>query len=339
MEEPMMKRLFAAALAVSFACAAQAMAAPADANYFKGKTVTYVVATGAGGGYDTYGRLIARFMQKYLPGSRVLVRNVPGAGHIIGANTIYTARPDGLTFGMFNTGLIYNQLMGLPGIQFDLTKFSWIGKASDEIRVMVVSTKSGYKSIDDVMKVKGPVKFAAAGVGSAAYLDTRILDFILPIDIQTVTGFDGAEGELSMMRGEVVAATGIASSFDQFVRNKNGFYALVMSQLAHDVLPGVPQASQYVTDERGKRLLDLLEALSDLGRLTAGPPNIPPDVLKVLRDAHEKAIKDPELIAEAAKLNMPVKFGSGEFVTERIKQALTQTPETVALLKQAASAR
>lgn len=338
----MLKRMLAAALGVGLVCAAAsawAAPAPADANYFKGKTVNYIVATGAGGGYDTYGRLIARFMAKYLPGSRVLVRNVPGAGHIIGANTIYTARPDGLTFGMFNTGLIYNQLMGLPGIKFDLTKFSWIGKASDEIRVMVVSTKSGYKSIDDIMKVRTPIKFAAAGVGSAAYLDTRILDFALPIDIQTVTGFDGAEGELSMLRGEVVAATGIASSFDQFVKNKNGYYALVMSQLAHDVLPGVPQASQYVTDERGKRLLALLEALSDLGRLTAGPPGIPPDVLKVLRDAHEKAIKDPELIADAMKLNMPVKFGSGEFVTERIKQALTQTPETIALLKQAAAAQ
>jgi tripartite-type tricarboxylate transporter receptor subunit TctC len=335
----MLKRLFAAALGVGLALAAPASAAPADANYFKGKTINYVVATGAGGGYDTYGRLIARFMQKYLPGSRILVRNVPGAGHIIGANTIYTSRADGLTVGMFNTGLIYNQLMGLPGIKFDLTKFTWIGKASDEIRVMVVSTRSGYKSIDDVLKVNGPVKFAAAGVGSAAYLDTRILDFILPIDIQTVTGFDGAEGELSMLRGEVVAATGIASSFDQFVKNKGGYYALAMSKIAHDILPGVPQASDYVKDEQGTRLLALLEALSDLGRLTAGPPNIPADVLQVLRAAHEKAVKDPELIAEAMKLNMPVKFGSGEFVTQRIREALTQTPETVALLKRAASAQ
>src|SRR5262245_18363515 len=338
MEVPMMKRLFAAALGVGLLLSAPSWAA-ADANYFKGKTVTYVVATGAGGGYDTYGRLIARFMQKYLPGSRMIVRNVPGAGHIIGANTIYTSRPDGLTIGMFNTGLIYNQLMELPGIKFDRTKFSWVGKASDEIRVMVVSTKSGYKTIDDVLKSKTPIKFAAAGVGSAAYLDTRILDFVLPIEIQTVTGFDGAEGELSMMRGEVVAETGIASSFDKFVKNKNGFYALAMSRLAHETLPGVPQASDYVKDERSRRLLALLEALSDLGRLTAGPPGIPADVLQVLRDAHEKAIKDPELIAEAMKVNIPVKFGSGDFVTQRIKEALTQTPETVALLKQAATGK
>jgi tripartite-type tricarboxylate transporter receptor subunit TctC len=101
----------------------------------------------------------------------------------------------------------------------------------------------------------------------------------------------------------------------------------------------VPQASDYVKDEPSRRLLALLEALSDLGRLTAGPPGIPADVLQVLRDAHEKAIKDPELISEAMKVNIPVKFGSGEFVTQRIKEALTQTPDTVALLKQAATGK
>jgi tripartite-type tricarboxylate transporter receptor subunit TctC len=267
------------------------------------------------------------------------VKNVPGAGHIIGANTIYASRPDGLTIGMFNTGLIYNQLMNLPGVQFDLTKMSWIGKASDEIRVMFVSTKSGYGTIDDMLKATTPVKFAAAGVGSAAYLDTRILDFVLPIDIQTVSGFDGAEGELSMMRGEVVAQVGIASSFDQFVKNGNGFYALAMSPAAAQALPGVPQASDYVQDENGKQLLSLLEALSDLGRLTVGPPGIPAEQLAVLREAHNRALNDPQLQVEAKQLNIPIVPGSGEEVEQRIKQALTQTPETVALLKQAASAQ
>jgi tripartite-type tricarboxylate transporter receptor subunit TctC len=318
---------------------APAQAAAVDLNSYRGKTVTYIVATGAGGGYDTYGRLIARYMEKHLPGSRFLVKNIPGAGHIIGANTIYASRADGLTVGMFNTGLIYNQLMNLPGVQFDLNKFSWIGKASDEVRVMVVSTKSGYASIDDMLKATVPVKFAAAGVGSAAYLDTRILDFILPIDIQTVSGFDGAEGELSMMRGEVVAQVGIASSFDQFVKNKHGFYALAMSPAAAQALPGVPQASSYVSDDNGRQLLSLLEALSDLGRLTAGPPGIPARELAILREAHNRAINDPELQAEARALNIPIVPGTGEEVQQRIMQALTQTPETVALLKQAASAQ
>ena len=80
--------------------------AQAESNeYFRGKTLTYIVSTNPGGGYDYYGRLMARYLEKHLPVSRVVVRNVPGAGHIIGANTIYVARPDGLTIGVFKTVL------------------------------------------------------------------------------------------------------------------------------------------------------------------------------------------------------------------------------------------
>src|SRR5487761_1058948 len=108
----------------------------ADTNMFRGKTITYIVATGPGGTYDTYGRLLAHFLQKYLPGSHILVKNIPGAGHIVGANTLYAARPDGLTIGTFNTGLIYDQLLKRPGVLFDLTKFSWIGKAANDTRAL-----------------------------------------------------------------------------------------------------------------------------------------------------------------------------------------------------------
>jgi tripartite-type tricarboxylate transporter receptor subunit TctC len=100
----MVKRLLAGAMGAALLLSGSTQAA--DMNQFRGKTITYIVATGPGGGYDTYGRLISRYLQKYLPGSRVVVRNVPGAGHIVGANTIYAAKADGLTIGMFNTGLI-----------------------------------------------------------------------------------------------------------------------------------------------------------------------------------------------------------------------------------------
>jgi tripartite-type tricarboxylate transporter receptor subunit TctC len=343
----MFKRLFAAAFGVLALAACQDSAetaagagAGADAGYFSGKTVTYVIATDAGGGYDTYGRLIARYMQKHLPGSRFVVRNVPGAGHIVGANTIYAARPDGLTIGMFNTGLIYNQLLNLEGVRFDLSKMSWIGKASNEIRVMVVATNSPYKSFEEMLNVGVPVKFAASGVGSAAYLDTRILDTVYPeLDVETIAGFAGAEGELSMMRGEVVAQVGIVSSYEQFVNNGHGYIALAMSHLAAEELPGVPLAEDYATTEQGRQLLTLLEALSDIGRLTVGPPGIPPDVLAVLRKAHDDAMADPDLLAEAMQINIPIDPGSGEYVAQRINEALDQTPETIALLHEAATSQ
>src|SRR4051812_36141253 len=186
----MLKHLLATIAGAALLLSATASQA-ADLNQFKGKTITYIVATGPGGGYDTYGRLIARYLQKYLPGSRIVVRNVPGAGHIVGANTIYAAKPDGLTIGMFNTGLIYDQLLKRDGVLFDLNRFSWIGKAANDTRVLMLSRTGGFKSVDDLLKAKAPIKFAAAGVGSAAYNDTRILADALHLNVQIVPGFTG----------------------------------------------------------------------------------------------------------------------------------------------------
>ncbi|MCZ6894152.1 MAG: tripartite tricarboxylate transporter substrate-binding protein [Gammaproteobacteria bacterium] len=336
----MLKRLLTAAAGLIVAFAACPPAIAADAAFYRGKTVTYIVATDPGGGYDTYGRLIARYMQKHLPGSRFVVRNIPGAGNIIGTNMIFASRPNGLTIGMFNSGLIYNQLMDTQGIRFDLTKMSWIGKASNQIRVMVIGTNSGIGSFEEMLQATEPVKFSSPGIGSAGYLDSRILDTIFPqFDIQTIPGFDGAEGELSMIRGEVDAQVAIASSLEQFVNSGHGYFGLAMSPLAREILPDVSLAADYVTDPESHRLLGLLEALSDLGRLTSGPPGIPADLLAVLREAHAKSINDPELLAEARNINIPIDAGSGEFVESRIREVLTQTPETIALLKGAAASR
>jgi tripartite-type tricarboxylate transporter receptor subunit TctC len=307
----------------------------ADADYFKGKTLSYIVATGPGGGYDTYGRLIARYLQKYLTGSRVLVRNLPGAGHIVGANTIYAAKPDGLTIGMFNTGLIYDQLIKRQGVMFDLAKFSWIGKAADDTRALMVSNTSGLKSIDDLLKAKGPIKFAAAGVGSAAYNDTKILADALKLKVQIIPGFTGNEGEMSMLRNEVVAEVGTAESMEQFVKQGHGYFALALSGDASS-LPGVPRASQYVKDDRGKRLLALVETLSEIGRLTAGPPGIPANVLAFERAALDSVMKDQQFLADAKKLDLNIDAAPGDVVQTRIEAALAQPPETVAALKAAA---
>ncbi|HMI95822.1 MAG TPA: tripartite tricarboxylate transporter substrate-binding protein [Micropepsaceae bacterium] len=328
----MLKRVLSMALGLAISCSP---AYAADSEMFKGKTITYIIATGPGGGYDSYGRLLSRFLQKYLPGTRILVKNVPGAGHIVGANTIYAARPDGLTFGTFNTGLIYDQLLQRGGVKFDLSKFGYIGKASNDTRALVISTKSGLHSFDEVLKSKTPVKFAASGIGSAAYIETRILQNALNVPIQIVPGFDGNEGEMSMLRNEVVAEVGTANSLEPFVKNRGGFFALALTD--SDSLPGVPKAMTYAKDERAKRLLNLVSTLSLIGRLTAGPPGMPPATLAVLREAFTATMKDPAYIAEAKRLGLPLDPASGDKVEAMVKQALAQPPETIAELKRAAS--
>ena len=329
----MLKRLLAIAAALVLV-PASASAAPAPNEMFRGKTITYIVATTAGGGYDTYGRMIARYMPKYLPGARVIVRNVPGAGNIIGANAIYTARPDGLTIGMFNTGLIYNQLIGSAGMNFDIAKFSWLGKAATEARAVVLGTNSGLKSFDDMLKARD-VKFATSGIGTASWFDTRILADALKLNIQVVNNFSGNTGELSMRRGEVAGQIGTVESLEHFVKAGAGFYALEISGNAGTV-PGVPRVAQYAKDERARKLVALIQAMSELGRLQAAPPGLPGETLAVLRTAMEQTMKDPGFVADSVKLNLPIDFLPGDVVAEKVKAALTQPPDVVAALKQVA---
>ena len=328
----MLKRWLTIALGMSV------LAAPvraADTNMFQGKTITYIVATGPGGTYDAYGRLLAHFLQKYLPGSRILVKNIPGAGHIVGANTLYAARPDGLTIGTFNTGLIYDQLLKRPGVLFDLSKMSYIAKATTDTRALIISTKSGFKSFADLFKSRTPVKFAAAGIGSASYIEPRILQDALHLPLQIVPGFNGNEGEMSMIRNEVAATVGTATSLEPFVKRGDGFIALVLSDT--NAYPGVPRAMTYAKDDETKRLLSLVSTLAQIGRLTAGPPNIPPAILAALREGVMEAMKDPGFLADGKKIDLPLDPASGDKVELMVKQALDQPPETVAYLKHAAS--
>lgn len=309
-------------------------AAPAfgqsGADFFNGKTVTYIVATSPGGGYDTYGRLVAEYMQRHLPGSTFVVRNMPGAGHMIGANAIYAAKPDGLTIGTFNTGLIYNQLIRHSGARFDLNRMSWVGKAAYDPRVMAIAQQSPIKSYQDLVGQKQPVNFAAAGIGSAAYVETVMLASALKLPIKILTGYNGNDDMLAMRRGEITGTISARSTWDPFV--KNG-YARYVAQIGGDETD-VPQLASMVADPGAKALIALIQTQCDVSRLTAAPPDLPADRLATLRTAYRMALEDKELIAKADKHGLPIRPAYGDSVRAMVKEALNQTPETVALLAQ-----
>lgn len=328
-----MTRNYVISTALAGALAGFALAGPASAQdgvaFYKGKTVTYIVATAPGGGYDTYGRLVAEYMQRYLPGSTFVVRNMPGAGHLIGTNAIYASKPDGLTLGTFNTGLIYNQLIGQEGVKFDLSKMSWIGKAATDARVVVVATQSPIKSWADLVASQ-PVNFATAGLGSASYVETVMLTNVLKLPVRIQTGYNGTDDQLAMRRGEIVGSIASRSSYDQFVKNGFGRYIAQIGGQDKDV----PQLSPLLTDAKAKELVALIESTGEIARLTAGPPGIPAAQLEALRGAYKQAMDDKELQARAEKLERPVEPLIGEDIAKMINAALKQSPETVELLKQ-----
>lgn len=305
----------------------------ADVAFFEGKTITFIVTTKPGGGYDTYGRLVARYLQKHLPGSTVIVKNVAGAGHIIGTNEIYNAEPDGLTIGLTNHGLLFQQLVGAEGIKFDLANMTWLVRLVAEPRVMVVGTKTPYKTIDDVVNASKPVKIGTDAVGASDYADAHMLQKGLGLNLAVIPGYGGKENELAVMRGEIDGLVGSWSSVRPFVESGEGRVILQVSARKAAGLEQIPIAKDLAKQEY-KSLVDLMTAVTELGRPIVGPPGIPPQRAEALLEALRSSLTDPELLAEAEKMGLPLDPLYGADLVEMVRSALKQPPEIVALLKE-----
>lgn len=310
--------------------AAGANAADKGKDYFNGKTVEWIVSTAPGGGHDYWGRLLATNMRRFLPGSSFVVKNRPGAGHIIGANLVYNAKPDGLTVGNFSTGLAYSQLIRKKGIQFDLAKMSWLGKVTSERRVMSVGKNSEFKTLDDVINSKRPVKFSASGVGSGSFTDSFMIAAALNIPHKIINGYSGSQAALAIVRGEIDVLMGGEDSADTYMRA--GHLRPIM-MVGGKTKPGVANGLDYAKTPFAKSMLKLMSNMSELSRITAGPPAIPTDRLTALRTAFKEALESKELRAAAAKAQREIEPAYGEDVQKMVAELMDQPPEVVKLLK------
>jgi tripartite-type tricarboxylate transporter receptor subunit TctC len=254
---------------------------------------------------------------------------MPGAGHLVGTNALYASKPDGLTLGTFNTGLIYTQLAKHSGVKFDLTKMSWIGKAATDPRAVIIASQSPIRSWADLAKAQGTQNFATSGPGGANFVETLALTAILKLPIRMLSGYNGTDDQLAMRRGEIIGSIGSRSSFEQFVGNGYGRFIGQFGGTEKDV----PQMADMVKgNPEAERLVRLITAQGDIARLTAGPPGIPAPQLAALREAYRESMEDKDLQARALKLEKPVEPLIGEDVAKAISNALNQSPEVVNLL-------
>jgi tripartite-type tricarboxylate transporter receptor subunit TctC len=318
---------------VTLVLAALVAAAPAQdasgAAFYRGKTVTLIVATKPGGGYDAYARLVARYLTKYLPARTIVVRNLPGAGHIIGANEVYNARPDGLTLGTFNKGLIVAQIAGTRGIRFDMTKFTWIGVPDSEPRVWIVSKQSPFRTLGDVTAGTRTLTEAANGVGSEDYVDAMMLRNILGLTtLKIVTGYQGNDADLAMLRGEVDGLIGSLSSLEQLMQTEGARPILVIGKARLPGYPDVPVLPEVAP--AGKTpLVTLMLSQAVLGHPFAAPPGVPADRVQALRRAFAGTLRDPELQAAAKKARLIINPLDGE-ETARLVTEAAHPPQDVA---------
>jgi tripartite-type tricarboxylate transporter receptor subunit TctC len=315
---------------------AASVAMAAEADYFKGKTVTYVVATGAGGGYDFMGRLTSKYMQKYIPGSTFIVRNIPGAGHIIGTNFIYNSKPNGLTMGTFNTAMVYNQIVKAKGVKYDMAKMNYLGKSSSSPQVLMLSTKLPYKSLEEIKASGKVLKMATGGPGSGRWAVSKMAEMAFGLKFQMIPGYMGPDAFLAMQRGEIDIMAGSVDANEVMVTQGKGRFLVQFANTRDPDAKDTPTASELLSDSGMKQLAALVTvAQGEIHRITALPPKVPAARITFLRDAYKKAHQDKGFNDEAKKADRPLNPLFGEDVDKAIQGVANPAPKVAALLNEA----
>ncbi len=290
-------------------------------SFFDGKTITLFAGSSAGGGTDIAARLIARHMERQIPGKpTVLVVNKPGAGGMIAANELYNrSKPDGLWMSTMNTGALFGIATGNDALKFDLPKFIFVGQALDEAQTLYLKSSTPYTSFEAIRKAnkegKQP-KMGAQSLDHTSNVVVKIVEQILGLDFQVIPGYPGTpEILLDIERGALDGrsqGTGSLLSTRREWVDKRFIRLLATSKSKRDQrIPEVPTIEELAPAGK-KNMLIALYAAENIGRSIVLPPGVPTDRVKILRDAFAAMTKDPQFLQEGEKIGLEIGLIRGE---------------------------
>ena len=322
-----------------------ALAHPAHAQsveeFYKGKTVNLIIGYSVGGGYDLYGRLLARHIGKHIPGHPAIVpQNMTGAGSLRAAQYIYSVAPkDGTAFGTFGRTIATTPLLTPATAQFDGTKFTWLGSVTNEVSTCVTWHTSPVKAWKDILTKE--VAMGGEGPGADPDVYTLLYKNVFGAKMKLVTGYHGTnDTTLAMERGEVDGLCGLSWStlkarHLEWMKEKKINIIIQAALKKQPELAEVPLASELTQDPESLQILRLFLASQETARPFAAPPDLPADRKAALLAAFDATMRDPEFLAEAAKLNMDVNPLNAKGVDDILAE-LYATPKAV--LEKAAQA-
>jgi tripartite-type tricarboxylate transporter receptor subunit TctC len=307
--------------------------AMAQAPNLAGKNVTMLIGFGPGGGYDLWGRVVARHIGKHLPGNPTVVpTNMPGGGSFNAANNIYTIAPkDGTVLGIIARDAALGPLTGAAGARFDPLKINWIGTPTTETNVCIATAKAKVKTVKDLFE--NELIIGNTGVGTGTYSYPKALNGMIGTKFKLISGFPSSSDVfLAMERGEV---DGICESLDSVVGKRPDWIASKRVNVLfqggvepNPELKDIPFVNDMAKTEEQKQAIEFLYAGQGIGRPFVAPPDMPADRLKMLRDAFSATMKDPEFIADAKKQKLDVEPEDGEHLAALIKK-IYATPKPI----------
>ena len=306
-----MRSMAATVVAASIMTLVMRVAAPAPLSeiFFKGKTISVYVGGPAGGGYDLYGRLLARHFRRHLPGTPgVVISNVPGGGGIICENLIYNvAAKDGTALGIIRQSVAEDQAMQVEGLRYDALRFNWIGRIAANVELTYVWHTTQIKTLDDV-KTRETL---LASVGGSLDSFPLLLNKMIGTRFKIVKGYQATtEAKMAVERGEVdgsySSVNSMVSIYKDWTVNKLARILVQYGLERHRALPGVPAIVEFAKTAEDRALLEFLASSSAIGRSLLAPPDVPAERVGELRAAFDATMTDPEFLADAQKIGAEV---------------------------------
>jgi tripartite-type tricarboxylate transporter receptor subunit TctC len=302
---------FSVACLVLICCSSATLAGPVSpADFYRGKQITLMVGSSPGGGYDAIARLVARHLGQHIPGNpSIVVQNTPGSGSITMCNRIYRAESqDGTVLGLVQRGVLLAQLLKQPSVQFDVTRFNWIGSVSPETSLVVAWNTAPVRTINDLLAKELIV--GGTGVTSDLESTARLLNAVIGAKFKIVSGYPGqADVLLAMERGELQGSADwswseIASRHANYMRD--GKIVLILQNALRKApdLPDVPLAMDFIENETDRQAASLYFGLKQVARPLLAGPNAPGDRVEALRKAFMALKDDAEYRADAERLGL-----------------------------------
>lgn len=321
------------AVAIMMSGAAAASDERQIADFYSKTRLTIAVGFSAGGNYDLYARLMARYLPKHAPGApEVIVQNVPGAGSRVVANNLFVRGPhDGSIIGVVNQGIPMDQALGTPGVQFDARKFHWIGSPNQEVNVAWTWRTSKIKTLEDAKRIESTM--GSTGPGSPTHYYPAVMNSLLGTKFKVVSGYPGSnELDAAIERGEVdgrgaVSWAALKVTGDWVQTDKVNLLVQIGASKAPD-LPNLPLLHDLATDPEDRAVLEFLSLAPAMGRPFFMPPGTPNDRVGAIRAAFAKALADNLLQQEAAKIRLDLNPVSGEELNAIARRTLDM-PATV----------
>ena len=299
-------------------------------QFYAGKTIDFVIGYPPGGSNDTFGRLLARHLGKHIPGKPAIVpKNQPGAGSFLAVNTIFNVSPkDGTVIGIGAPTIALDEKLGTQGVRFKTAELNWIGRIDSLVNIVFMWKTSPVKTFADAQKRESTI--SGTGVGSTVSIYPTVMNNVFGTKFKLVMGYKGSnEAMLAVERGEVeghsTSWTALKVAHPDWLRDANVAILVQFALKRHAELSDIPTAVELARNDEERAILSAVMNATEVGTAFFTTPGVPADRLTALRRAFDATMKDPELLAEAQRINVGVSPLAGEEL-QRLVAEVSELP-------------